>query len=404
MKASTMCWLVVLGLLGCGANGGQPSARPSPPASARAPSPPSASPLVQADQDNAPSGGPEVAPVAEAPPVPEHARVRRLPGMERFDSVALLEADVLCGTRRGSAPVCTTDAEWRQYAEPYEKLADVVSLHALGPTHCALFGSSRLACHTSPLAGSPAIAKPRQWQTISHHAVAVVVAGYPSVDHEVVFSLDRNGGVWGHRTVRRGSSVSYRPAERLWQGAAEIVHHGRAGVCARLRSGDVHCNDLAPPSSDMEQPASTWPQDQLGHHLPQPIIAKPPIDPTVAVATNVRGLYYKDVFIHTDGTITSSRPEAMAHRLAGLSGVSDYCPHGICALVEGHVSCAGIGGGTVAIELPAPARRFAPRGHALCAELVDGTVACWGRSRAKLEPLAARLAGSPPPEPLQMAP
>ncbi len=331
-----LCTIALAGALaGCASTASSPAAPWPPPQ----PSPPAP------DATLGPRPPPVEVALVDAIRAHPVTRAVRVEGISRFDHVALLEAGLLCGTRAGQAPVCATDPEFMDHGAFYEKMQDVAVLEALGGLHCVLHGTGVLRCRSGM--GWPVFARD----------VAEFAISSPAGASDVLYTLGRDG------TVRRFVPVKRTPGEVLATDALDLASLGAGGACAVLAKGRLVCSDVTGADSALE--------------------------PTRI--TDARAVFYGGAVLRTDGTWTFASEEAAAMYAPRPRPATDYAFQAQCLLEPGgSISCRGLGADWLDVELPAPARRFTPRGYALCAELVDDTTACWGPFLDELIRLGAR--------------
>ena len=302
------------------------------------------------------------------------AKARRVPGLDRFDRVALLEANILCGTRAGRHPVCATDENPR-FAEPYERLDDVVALEALNDVHCVLFGNGALDCVRRTDGWPFPVARPERWSRMANDVADFVIVAssgpYP------VVAVTRHGDVLGLFPPGELETPSRAPRE----GAVVAA----TGVRAIASTGVVPCAI----TNDQRLECLTSHSPEAGFH----------------VMDNVRpsSLFYGGIAIDMHGRVWENELGA-DYLPTGFhesprfdrDGARDYAPQGGCFLdARGSIDCDGITHGKVTIDLPARAKRVAPRGDVMCAKLIDETTACWGPFIANVERLGAREVTAP---------
>ncbi|HEY4179279.1 MAG TPA: hypothetical protein VGM90_20690 [Kofleriaceae bacterium] len=280
----------------------------------------------------------------------------RLKGLERFDTVELLEGGVLCGIRAGYAPACATDPTEQAYAAPYEALDDVVGLQALGTAHCVLFGTGELRCIDEPGKG-PTIATPSTWPVLRRDVTAFRISA-TSADARV-FALDRTRTL---HVIHLAGDPTLSTTAVVAKGVTSFGWRDWSGACAIVDGGDVLCSD--------------------------PAHADDPLQPTAF--HHAAKIFDGGAILRTDGSFTYVL-DSWAPFAPWPAYGSDYnFQLGSVVTPQGSIECANTLGPWVKVTLPAAATRLAPGGYISCAALVDGTTACYGPFLSQIERLAKR--------------
>jgi hypothetical protein len=281
--------------------------------------------------------------------------------MERVERVSLLEAGIRCGTRIGKSPVCVAEDQTGPIA--YEKLQPVKKLEALGATHCSLFESGRLTCEIER----------------GGHALSVVstqVSDFVIGSADEVYALSTGGNVVAN--VPSGDAIRTKIVLR----GIDSIASTPVGLCGRTFKAEIECMDGIPPN---ERPTRT-----------------------VAGMSEVVAIEFGGVVRKKDGTLwvfgDDKTDPFRAFRITRpdgggtLTALDFGWEPEVCAVtLDGGVSCIDFTRTTSVasfasrrVELPRKAVKIRPRG-ASCAELDNGTVACWGVFAPELKRLGLRV-------------
>lgn len=289
------------------------------------------------------------------PGKPEPLASTRIEGLGRFDRVSRMEANILCGLRRGHSPVCVNDAldasgtnvpSSASRAAAYEALDDVVDLQAQMPGRCVLFGNETLRCDfTSPLAALPTIANPAEWPIIRTDVTGFVISSITSESR--VYAIDNERRLHVTKLVSDPTKLA---SSQVATDVVSVRWRDWSGACALRRNGDVMCSDPNAPDFEM---VSTGIHDGRALHNYGAVITR------------------NNAFTYVVDSWHSFDPWPKVAR--------DYEFQSGCVIAprDGAVTCANTGGVWVGVTLPAKPKRFAPSGDVSCALLVDDTTACW---------------------------
>lgn len=292
-------------------------------------------------------------------------RAELAPGLERVERISLLEGGTRCGTRIGKGPICIGDS--RSGALSREALPPVKKIETLGVVSCVLGESGKLGCDIARGTKS----------SISSTAVDDFVIG----PHDEVYALSRGGNVVanipnGDGTVRTKIVI---------RGASDIAS-ALSGVCARTLKGGIECTDIDSPFERASHSVNGM-DGVLSIEFGGVIRKK---DKTVWALGEDKADPFRALRVERpDGTTVTANDFA-------------WEPTPCIVTVDGGVSCVDFAQTpsitrfvSRRVELPRPAVRIRPRG-AECAELDDGTVACWGASVGEMRRLGLRVLSATP--------
>jgi hypothetical protein len=298
----------------------------------------------------------------------EPLRGEVVPGLERLERVGSLAGGARCGTRIGKAPVCIGDT--RTGPTSFEALEPVKRIEDLGGAHCVLFESGKLGCDvTSRATGAKT--------QVASTGVDDFVIG-PT---DEIYALSRGGNV----VLHEGRGDGTLRTKIVLRGASEIAS-ALSGVCARTFKGGVECTDV---------------DDPVGHATHSVAGMDDVVEVELGGVVRKKD---KSLFVLGEDKADPYHAVRVEQQEGGGARALDFAwaPSPCLVTVEGAVLCVDFTKtSTVAklvtqqVSLPRNAVKLRPRG-APCAELDDGTVACWGSDLPSLRRLGLRvLAASP---------
>lgn len=305
----------------------------------------------------------QVTPIDDGP-----LRAEVVPGMERLERIGRLEGGTRCGTRIGKSPVCIGD--FRAGPTSLEALQPVKRLEAQGGAHCVLFESGKLGCDIVSRATG---AKSSVASTNVDDFVIGPADEIYALSHggNVVVNVPREDGTLRTKIVLRGASD---------------IASALSGVCARTLKGGIECTDVDEPTEQRTHSVNGM-DEVLSIELGGVIRKK---DKTLWILGEDKADPFRATRIE--------RPEG------GSVTAKDFAwdPEPCVVTVEGGVACVDFTRtpsvtkfASRRVELPRTAVRIRPRG-APCAELDDGTVACWGSQLDELRRLGLRVLAMSP--------